>query len=372
LLRGPVPGDDVLANLGVPHSFTVKRTFLVLCLLTACRSKRGDPEDLRGVFDRATSAPAAASGSATASAMPNPSALPSASNSARVDAPVAQNRRTPVKGPCLAPAGEAAKADDRRARRPACRRAEILEHRGPDGSPRYACVFPPEKVEKHAPLPLLLFFHGQDETPAKVSRETDIRTLGDDYDVTGDPNHAGFLVLAPQARRIQLRVAFDVGFVSEENEDVRATDRFVEELTKRGWVDPKRVYALGGGKGGEMAALYTMLHPDRVAAFATFGTDASAYKWTCPSEPPPAVILYRACDTITSCLDVEQWLSEREQGHAPTLSFRLGMGNQTEPACELDASRCKKKTGEGNHYRWPKGKDRAALDFLSRFSLDLP
>ena len=350
-----------------PHEARVKRAVLCFALLASCRSKRGDPNDLRGVFNSAASVAPTMTASAS-SARPHGSA----SGAPSLDAPVAHNRRAIVRGPCLAPSGEASHTDERRARRPSCRRAEILEHRGPDGAPRYACVFPPTGVEKRAPLPLIVFFHGQDESPGKVARETDILDLGGELDLTGDPKHRGFLVLAPQARRIQLRVGFDLGYVSPENEDVRATERFIDELAKRGWIDPRRVYAVGSGKGGEMAALWTMLRPDRVAAFATFGSDASHLKWTCPSEPPPAAVLYRACDAVTSCLDVEQWLAAREQQHAPTLAFRLNAANLTEPSCDLDASSCTKSSGEGNHYRWPKGRDRAVLEFLSRFSLDLP
>jgi len=217
-----------------------------------------------------------------------------------------------------------------------------------------------------------VFFHAHDETPVKVSRETALRDLANEYDFGTAPDRRGFIVLAPQARRLERHVAFDARFVSDENPDVRTTDRFVELLEKRGWIDRRRVYAMGAGRGGEMAALYAMLRPDRVAAFASVAGDASTMRWTCPVEPPPAVIVYRACDSVTSCLDVEQWLLAREQARAPTLGLRLGTGNQVEPACSLDASRCRKEKGEQSHRRWPKGKERALLDYLGRYSLALP
>ncbi len=355
----------------------------LLSLLAACRTDRSDPEDLRGVFDHPgarsatasvrasqSGAPAAAAASAASAASAAP-AIASGAPLVGLESGLAVNRRKPLPGPCIQVTGEAARANERSARRPACRRAEILERRGPDGAPQYACVFTPGGVEKRAPLPLIVFFHGQDESPAKVSKETALSALGDALDLSGDPQHLGYLVLAPQARRLQLHVAFDIGFVSPENEDVRTTEYFIEELAKRGWIDRRRVYAVGAGKGGDMAALWTMLRPDHVAAFATFGSDASAFTWTCPVEPPPAAVLYRACDTVTRCLDVEQWLSDRESAHATTLAFRLNAANQLAPSCELNASRCGKQTGEANHYRWPKGKDRALVEFLGRFSLDL-
>lgn len=358
----------------------MKRLLLVAMLLGGCRTERRAPEDLRGVFDRsafavATSASPVPSGAPTGAATSAASgaATSAASASPRVDeATVSRARRAPVKGPCLAPSGEPARVDERPARRPACRGAEILEHGDGATAPRYACVFRPDGIERRAPLPLVVFFHGADETPAKVSRETLLRDLLDDRELSGDAAHRGFIVLAPQARRLERRMTFDARHVSEENPDVRAADRFVEVLEKRGWIDKRRIYAMGAGRGGEMAALYAMLRSDRVAAFASYGGNAASLRWTCEAEAPPAAVVYRACDTVTPCLDVEQWLHAREQARAPTLTLRLGVGNQPEPSCSLDTFRCKKEKGEQNHRRWPRGKEREILDYLGRFSLDLP
>jgi poly(3-hydroxybutyrate) depolymerase len=351
--------------------------------LTSCRSDRRNAEDLRGVFDRTAMAPdASATASASSAAEASPSGVASGASSgapaqsarpaasSEATAPVA--RRQPVKGPCLAPSGEAARLDERRARRPTCRGAEVLELADEGGPPRYACVFRPNSIEQRAPLPLVLFFHAHDESPAKVSRETSLRDLADEYEFGASSEHRGFIVLAPQARRLERHVAFDARFVSDENADVRTTDRFVEVLEKRGWVDRRRVYTMGAGRGGEMAALYAMARPGRVSAFASVAGNASSLRWTCEVEPPPAVVVYRACDSVTACLDVEQWLLAREQARAPTLALRLGIGNQPEPACALDASKCRREKGEQNHRRWPKGKERALLDYLGRYSLALP
>ncbi len=262
--------------------------------------------------------------------------------------------------------------DDRRARRPACRGAEILEHPDPDGTPRYACVFRPDAIERLAPLPLVIFFPGRDETPAKVSRETALRSLTDAVDLTGSREHRGYVVLVPQARRLAGHVGFEVGYVADDNADVRSTDRFIEVLEKRGWLDHRRFYAVGSGTGGEMAALYAMLRPDRVAAYASYAGNASALRWTCAEETPPAAILYRACDAVTSCLDMEQWLRQREEAHAPTFALRLGTTNKPEPSCTLDRFECKPQKGAANHLRWPKGTERTILEFLGRYSLDRP
>lgn len=272
----------------------------------------------------------------------------------------------------MTPAGRPSPVDSRRAKRPACRGAEIIEHGAADGTPRYACVFRPAAIEKRAPLPLVVFFPGQDETPTKVARETGLRKLLETVDLAGDPGHLGFILLAPQARRLDGRIRFDVEHISDENEDAVATDRFIEVVAKRGWIDRRRIYAVGDGVGGEMAALYAMLRPNRVAAFASYAGNAGGLKWTCSEEPPPAAIVYRACDTISKCLEMEQWLRRREEAHAPTMSLRLGAFDRLEPSCDLDRSQCKQNKGTANHLRWPKGKERELLGFLGRYSLVEP
>jgi hypothetical protein len=366
----------------------VKFAIAAVLILTSCKT-RHDPEDLKSVFDRPVAVPVSASASAAASVRPPPKkAAPSASAAESV----AAARRKPEAGPCVEMRGEPAPLDTKHsAKRPACRRAEVLEDRDPDGTPRYACVFVPDGVDKRAPVPLLVFFHGSDESPAKVSKETELRTLDDELELSGDPAHKGFVVLAPQARRLArgtrapphlpraanggpgaAATTFDSAFVSPDNADVKATDRFLSTLAARGWIDKRRVYAMGAGRGGEMAAMWTMLHPDRAVAYATYASDAHALRWTCPSEAPPAAVVYRACDALTPCIDVEQWLQARDAARAPTWALRLGSALHNEPACSLSEASCKRDKGIANHARWPKGKERDMLEFLGRFSLDLP
>jgi hypothetical protein len=85
----------------------------------------------------------------------------------------------------------------------------------------------------------------------------------------------------------------------------------------------------------------------------------------------PAAVAYRSCDAVTRCLDVEQWLGERDEAHAPTLALRLGSGNNIEPSCDLSLHSCRKEKGTANHHRWPSGRERDMLEFLARFRLEL-
>ena len=249
----------------------------------------------------------------------------------------------------------------------------MLEYADANGTPRYGCVFSPRDLEKRTPLPLLVFFHGEGDDATAVHRKTKLRRRYHKTDLSGDPRRRGFIILAPQGRRLEKTswLRFDTAHVAVDNVDLETVDHFVDELQKKGMIDPRQVYAAGHGRGGEMATLYAMLRPDRIAAFATFGSNGARFKWSCATPPPPAAILYRACDTMTPCADVEQWLQAREDARAPTWSLRMGATRKAEPTCVLSKRRCRPKKGKINHNRWPKSREKEMLEYLGRFSLKL-
>lgn len=284
-------------------------------------------------------------------------------------------------GPCVEAQGEPATLSKRTAGRPACRRARVLEWRDGDGTPRYGCVFAPRGYEQRKPLPLVLFFHDSDEDPTAVHRKTRLRARYGKLDMVGDERHQGFIILAPQARKLlrpskrgkkgrlgSAHVYFDTDFMKSSNADVLATDHFVDELIAAGEVDPKRIYPIGHGRGGTMAALYAHLRPDRAAAFGVFGAAPSAVQWSCEGAGPPAAVLYRACDSATPCDQVESWLDRRREAGAATMAMRLGSGKATETHCAV--GRCSDKKGAANHARWPKPREGELLDYLATFELD--
>jgi len=247
----------------------------------------------------------------------------------------------------------------------------VLEHRDAQGAPRYACVFAPENMAERAPLPLVVFLHDEHDDPTAISKKTRLRGLSEELDLTGEPRRRGFLLLAPQARRIQGRLRFDTGYRARDNPDVASIDRFVDELVDERLVDTQQIYAIGASRGGEMAALYAMLRGDRVAAFGVFGAAPKELRWSCPNAPPtPAVAIYRSCDAITPCADVEQWLSLRDRERATTHPLRLGAGNSPEPSCATSSQRCSEKRGTIDHARWPKERERELLEYLGRFRLE--
>lgn len=334
-------------------------------VLGGCDSSDVDGGDIRGVFDHTASASGSASGA------PPASARASASSSASATPRIAARERAPIDESCIAEQGEPAPRHRRYGKRPACRRARVLEYRDEDRTPRYGCVFESSKIQQTKPLPLVVFLHGEFDDATALHKKTRLRALYHKLDLTGDPKHPGFVILSPQARKLEgsHSLRWDHGYHSRKNIDVVTIDHFVDELLAAGLVDARQIYVIGDSGGGRMAALYAMLRPDRVAAFATYAADASTYRWTCEQAPMPAAIAYRACDAMVPCADVEQWLGARSEAHAPTFSLRLGSGKSKEPSCALSKSACREKKGKANHHRWPKHNERELLDYLGRYSL---
>jgi poly(3-hydroxybutyrate) depolymerase len=339
-------------------------------------SSRIDGNDLRGVFERSASAVSAQTASPSASAAAHPAAPARRARDAGALPAVPELRRKPISGPCAGTTAPAppeelpVSSKQRPLGRPGCRAARILEWRDRRGDPRYACLFEPVKLSEHAPVPLLVFFHGELDTPKAVGLKTHLRERGQSFELAGDPAHAGFVLLAPQGRKLGGRLTFDSERVSADNVDAQAVDHFVEQVRAEGMIDPARVYLVGDSLGGRMAALYAMLRPDLVAALVTYGTEASGIEWTCEPSPPPALIVYRACDGVLPCDRVEQWIAAREEHGAPTVGLRLDEGRKVEPAC-ISARRCQGQRSQANHNRWPKERETDMLEFLSRYSLEI-
>lgn len=355
------------AALGLALSGSVA-LLAVVPAVSSCStpSSTVDGGDLLGVFDQDAGADAAdAAADARAKDAGKPAKAPA------VPAGPTKERR-PVTGTCVAKQGEADRELRRTLGRPACRGDEILETRDADGSPRYACLMGARGAEARAPLPLIVFFHGPEGTPATVDKRTAWKKLAAKFDVTSDPAHGGFLVLLPQGRllrRDRTGAIFDTDFIGEGNVDVALVDQLIADLTKRGLVDARRIYTVGESKGGLMAATYAMLRADKVAAFATFASDAPSASWTCAdTPPPPALVMYRACDAITACDSVEQWVRAREKAQAETVALRLGDGTATELHCAMK-NKCTKTKGTVNHERWPKGREEDILRFLAKHAL---
>ncbi len=354
-------------------SAAVSAALVAALLAAACStpSSEIDGGDLLGVFDRDAGAADARPSDAGRADGGRPreagAAAPSAAPAADAGA---VTPRPPGEGACLEAQGTPLRDVHRTLGRPPCRDAQILEWRDGDGSPRYACVFAPKGVETRAPLPLVVFFHDAEDDPTSVDKKTNLRKLGARFDLSGDPAHAGFVVLAPQGRALKGKhgSVFDTDYVGPGHVDLATVDHFIDELADRRLLDRRRLYTLGAGEGGRIAAAYAMQRADRIAAFAAYGSDGPAPAWSCQGPPTPAMVVYRACDSIVPCESVERWLRARDALGAETAWLRLGAALEEEPSCAV-RNKCKKLKGESHHRRWPKGREEDALRFFARHVL---
>ena len=346
------------------------------CAFTACStpSSEIDGGDLMGVFSRDAGPDVDASADGGKRRKPKdagPRAAPSDIDaSAPLTTPDAA-ARAPGEGMCAALEGAPDRDIRRTQGRPPCRGALVSEWKDSEGSPRYACIVAPPGAETRAPLPLVIFFHDEQDDPSSVHKKTNLPKLAATLNLTGDPAHTGFIVLAPQGRRLRggkRGNVFDSEYTGPDNVDVETVDHFVAELDQKGLVDRRRVYALGASFGGHMAATYAMMRADKIAAFAAFATDAPRATWSCGGPPPPALIMYRACDGFISCESVERWLRARDAASAETKWIRLGAGTEEEPSCAVK-NKCTPKRAEGNHHRWPKGREGDILTFFGKHAV---
>lgn len=338
-----------------------------------------------GVFDPRDAGPdARADGGAKPTKQPSnkrdagavssaPSAVASANPASSAKASAGQAARAPTEGSCVAEEGLPNREIKRVIGRPPCRDAQVLEWKDAEGAPRYACMIAPKNVETRAPLPLVVFFHAPYEDPTSVDKKTGLRKLASTTQLSGDPAHTGFIILAPQGRHIRLGkqgAAFDAEYTGHDNVDVATVDHFIDELTERKLIDRRRVYAIGASFGGQMASTYAMMRADKVAAFAVYASDAPRAPWTCPGPPPPAMVVYRACDQFFPCESVERWLRARDALSAETGWIRLGDFFSDEPNCALP-KKCSAIKGAANHRKWPKTREAEILRFLGQHTLAL-
>jgi poly(3-hydroxybutyrate) depolymerase len=178
------------------------------------------------------------------------------------------------------------------------------------------------------------------------------------------------VILAPQGRRIGGKNRFDTVDPSNANHDLAAVDHFVQELSGEGVVDRRRIYALGDGSGSKMALFYSMARPAQVAAYGLYAPSVEGIEWACPGPPPPGWVGYRACDSVSPCPEVEQWLESSVAKGAAMTALRLDDGRRDEPSCDR-SRRCKGQRADANHSRWPKEREGDLLDLLGRYSLEL-
>ncbi|MBK7582539.1 MAG: hypothetical protein IPI67_20370 [Myxococcales bacterium] len=156
---------------------------------------------------------------------------------------------------------------------------------GLDGTQRYACTYSPTPSSA---LPLLVYFHGSGGGAENVYDTSLLRQKAESFDLSGDPQKQGFVLLSLQARNLHWPTTSnqdgskhdiyyrDLGSCSS-NPDFANADAFVDAWVSSGKVDPKRIYVTGWSNGGRFAQSYAIARHaqpspggNRVAAAAVY------------------------------------------------------------------------------------------------------
>lgn len=185
--------------------------------------------------------------------------------------------------------------------------------RDSDGTPRYACLYAPASAAAGVKLPLVVYLHPSLFSAGSI-RFTNLLYYQDFADLTGDAARQGFIVLAPEGRKITHQYPFPdhwgigwdnwyrqfnpagdashAGVTYKENVDAAAIDHFIQAAVASGRVDSDRIYLTGWSNGAAMAYIYALNRPI-IAAVAAYSAPYPyhAFDDPCPQEPvasPPA------------------------------------------------------------------------------------
>ncbi|MEW6167192.1 MAG: hypothetical protein AB1651_05800 [Pseudomonadota bacterium] len=182
-----------------------------------------------------------------------------------------------------------------------------------EGTARQACLYQPAAASTEHQLPLVIYLHpsliGVDLTLAV----SNIRMQLDTADLSGDPERAGFILLAPYGRVTARYYPFPDNFfgpgwdnwyrqmqdgteprvVNGEpfvpNVDAATIDHYVQHVLATGLVDENRIYLMGWSNGSAMAILYGLNRPAIAAAAVYSAPDPlAAFDDPCAQVPVTA------------------------------------------------------------------------------------
>lgn len=256
-----------------------------------------------------------------------------------------------------------------------------------EGVTRYACVYSPPGAAT-TPRPLVIFFHPGGIGADVAEQETHLLDKAEAYDLTGDPNRAGFHLAVIQGRNLHFptvepRDGRHHDFYHRDlsspsgNPDIAASDGLIDLLAAEGNVDVDRIYVVGWSNGGFFGQLYAIARHEtatsgghRVAAAAVFATaspfdDIQRSPFTgeahigpscklaeIPPSAVPILLTHRTCDFATPCgasdwacfgsepgFVTADWLSGAASA-LPNLEGRLIGGVELGAAADSPAGQC--------------------------------
>jgi len=165
---------------------------------------------------------------------------------------------------------------------------------GVDGWLRSYQVHVPRKYDPAKPMPVVLIYHGAMMNSVTMALSTGLNKKADE---------AGFIAVYPNGTGAgDWLLVFNAGGVPENvstklPDDVKFTEKLLDDLQKRLNVDPKRIYVTGLSNGGMMCYLLADKLSDRIAAIAPVAGTMTCDKPE-PGRPVPIIHFHGTVDTF--------------------------------------------------------------------------
>lgn len=266
-----------------------------------------------------------------------------------------------------------------------------------EGVDRYWCETRPAGTSSASPRPLVIWITGSGGGAGVVYDKTSLRTKQQSFDLTGDPERPGFILVSIQPRNLhwptdqnrdgtRSEIYYrDFGAPST-NSDIAFIDQVIDTLAGEDVVDRERIYLMGWSNGAQFSALYSIARHEQatpggnyVAAVSNYsgGNPYASFEYTMPdceyldlqSSGVPFFMISRQCD-IVACdaktdLKVapgnvaEPWIAllRDEIGAQVTWLIIDNLGNPS-TGCS-SAEFCTESDALFGHFQWPDGLDDA-------------
>jgi polyhydroxybutyrate depolymerase len=215
----------------------------------------------------------------------------------------------------------------------------------------------PERVQPHAPVPLLFDFHGFGHSAAGLWRVSGFHELA---------AHDGFITVYPDGLPVHLLGRDAPGweiFSTVDNRDLALTATLLDRLESEYCIDEARVFATGFSNGAFFTHLLGCTMADRFAAIAP----VSGGLITTPCAPARGVSVLIHHGRHDPLIEVQRgrnardaWI-EKDKCHQPSETAREGMRppreRQASSGCEWhrhcrDGAEVEYCEDDGEH-RWP-------------------
>jgi hypothetical protein len=262
-----------------------------------------------------------------------------------------------------------------------------------DGVDRYWCESRPAGSSNNSPRPLVVWMTGSGGGAGNVYDKTSLRSKQQTFNLAGDPDRPGFILVSIQPRNLQWPSANSLDGTRSEifyrdfespsaNSDIAFIDHVIDTLAGEGVVDLQRIYMMGWSNGARFSALYAIARHDRptpggnrIAAVSNYsgGDPYASFDYTLPqcalSNLPrssvPYFMISRQCDLIacyartdTNTMPgnvAEPWMNRlrNEIGADVTWLIIDSLGNPG-ASCASEVQ-CSAELALSGHLRWPDG-----------------